>query len=364
MMTPRMKRSSLFLMLTLGLQGQEVKHIQIFREEGRFGGWPANHGIWRWGDEILVGFSAAWYKKMPGDRHQMDGSKPEEPQLARTMDGGETWRVETPKSLLPPEQGGAAVTELKEPMDFTAPGFAMTLRFTNVNKGPSRLWYSNDRGKSWKGPYDFPLFGQLGVAARTDYVVNGKRDCLVFLTASKANGREGRPFMARTIDGGLTWKFVSFIGPEPEGFSIMPSSLRVGPRSLLTTVRVKQDQTHNWIQAWRSEDDGLTWKDEGRVGDTGVQAGNPPSLIRLKDGRLCLTYASRTAPYPVLARLSRDEGKTWGEPIVLRADAVAWDEGYVRSTQRNDGRVVIVYYYNDASMPERFLAATVWRVPE
>ena len=34
-----------------------VRHVVVYREEGRFAGWPANHGIWAWGDEILVGFS-------------------------------------------------------------------------------------------------------------------------------------------------------------------------------------------------------------------------------------------------------------------------------------------------------------------
>ena len=42
--------------------------------------------------------------------------------------------------------------------------------------------------------------------ARTDYLVNGPPDCLLFLTASKADGREGRPFAARTTDGGLSWR--------------------------------------------------------------------------------------------------------------------------------------------------------------
>ena len=51
--------------------------------------------------------------------------------------------------------------------------------------------------------------------ARTDYIVNGKRDAAVFLTAAKSAGGEGRPFMARTLNGGLSWKFVSWIAPDP-----------------------------------------------------------------------------------------------------------------------------------------------------
>ena len=64
---------------------------------------------------------------------------------------------------------------------------------------------------------------------RTDMIVNGSNDCMLFLTASKANSLEGRPFAARTTDGGLTWRFLSFIGPEPTGYAIMPSTVRLSP---------------------------------------------------------------------------------------------------------------------------------------
>jgi hypothetical protein len=31
----------------------------------------------------------------------------------------------------------------------------MTLRFTDVNQGPSLLFYSYDRGKNWEGAFEF-----------------------------------------------------------------------------------------------------------------------------------------------------------------------------------------------------------------
>ncbi|MBL8216277.1 MAG: exo-alpha-sialidase [Bryobacterales bacterium] len=351
----------LLLLSPLALAAAGPEQVVVYRETGRFGGWPANHGIWSWGNEILVGFSAAWYKPRDPGRHQMDGDKPEEPRLARSFDGGRTWTVEAPPSLLPPAQGGRKPVPLSQPIPFTAPGFAMTIRFLNIHQGASLLYWSQDRGKTWRGPFEFPTFGQQGVAARTDYVIDGPQTATVFLTASKSNGKEGRPFACRTTDGGLTWQMLGWIGPEPSGFAIMPSSLRLGPKELLTTVRVKLDLDHNWIDAWRSTDNGRTWKAEGKVGYTGGFSGTPPHLIRLRDGRLCLTYASRNAPYPILARLSSDQGRTWSPPQTLRADAIAWDMGYVRSAQRPDGKVVTVYYYNDSRQPERFIAATLWQ---
>ena len=37
-------------------QEPAIRHTVVFQEEGRFAGWPANHGIWSWDDEIVVGF--------------------------------------------------------------------------------------------------------------------------------------------------------------------------------------------------------------------------------------------------------------------------------------------------------------------
>jgi hypothetical protein len=75
-------------------RGLLPEHSIVYAETGRFGGWPANHGIWSRGDEILVGFSAGYHKG--NERHNIDREKPEEHLFARSMDGGATWRVEHP----------------------------------------------------------------------------------------------------------------------------------------------------------------------------------------------------------------------------------------------------------------------------
>gem|GEM_PF-4111678 len=38
-----------------------------------------------------------------------------------------------------------------------------------------------------------------------------------------------------------------------------------------------------------------------------------------------------------------------------------WDLGYPRTVQRPDGKIVTMYYFNDASSKERYIAATIWR---
>jgi len=338
-----------------------VKHSIVYKEAGRFGGWPANHGIWSWGDEIVVGFRSAHFKVMPVG-HARDPEKPQDEYQARSIDGGKTWSIEKPRELLRPENGGKAPVDCPGNIDFSGPNFALMCRASG-DIPPSRFYYSTDRCRTWRGPYNLPLFGQPRIMARTDYQVESKNEMSMFLTAAKRNGKEGRVFMASTKDGAKTWDFVSWIGPEPDGFSIMPTSVRLSKTRILTTLRRKEGADH-WIDAWVTDDNGATWRFLNRpVPSTGGSVGNPPSLLMLKDGRLALIYGYRSAPYGIRARLSSDNGLSWSEEILLRNDGGCWDLGYPRSVQRPDGRIVTVYYYNDGPDQERYIAATIWDPP-
>jgi hypothetical protein len=348
-----------------------ARQVRVYAEPGRFGGWPANHGIWSWGDEILVGFSSGYFKDNGPDRHAIDHDRPEEHLLARSLDGGETWTIENPAAqgalipvgtalhgVTPPGLNERPLEDCPGGIDFAHPDFAMTIRMTDVSVGPSRFYYSTDRGHNWRGPFRLPLFDRKGIAARTDYIVNGKHDCLLFLTAAKRDGEEGRPLCVRTTDGGKSWQFVAWIADEPRGYAIMPSTIRLGPTELLSAIRCR-DADRSWIETYRSLDLGESWKlDETPVADLGE--GNPPSLIRLKDGRLCLTYGYRAPPYEIRARLSSDGGRTWDPEYTIRGDGGGRDLGYPRSVQRPDGKIVTVYYFHDEPKSDRYIEATIW----
>ncbi len=355
----------------VSLCAAEPQHVVVYRQPGRFGGWPANHGMWCWDNEMLVGFSAGYFKDNGPGFHAIDHGKPEEHLLARSLDGGQTWTIEDPAAqgaLIPrgkalhgtelPRVVDKPWTDCPGGIDFTHPDFAMTLRMSDNHGGMSRFYASTDRGHHWQGPYKFPMLGLKGIAARTDYIVNGPHDCLVFLTASKTDGLEGRPFCARTTDGGKTWTFVAWIAPEPPGYAIMPSTVRVGSHGLLSAIRVREGD-RSWLEAYFSPDDGAHWEQrDNPVPDTGE--GNPAAMLRLRDGRICITYGVRAKPFGMRAKLSRDDGRTWGPEIVLRADGGGRDLGYPRSVQRPDGKVVTVYYFNDDPQQTRYIVATIW----
>lgn len=355
-----------------------VEHVTVWREKGRYGGWPANHGIWNWGDEVLVGFTAGVLKTGDPMRHPIDRSAGEQHVLSRSVDGGRTWRLEVPEALQPPPRperraitGEALrlppVQTLPAPLDFTAPGLALTFRASHGTPG-AWMYVGTDRGRRWAGPYQVPTFDAPGLDPRTDYLVIGPRELLVFLTALKTNGKEGRPLAIRTRDGGQTWERLGWIGPETQGFRIMPATVALsasaeasadkGGRQLFTVIRRRADTQHS-LEGYRSRDGGATWVETGVVAsDTG--RGNPASLVRLGDGRLACVYGYRAAPFGMRVVMSGDDGTTWSAPRALHEGAADWDLGYPRSVVRGDGRVVSVYYFNDPSGPERYIAATIW----
>ena len=338
-----------------------VTNVDVYKEPRRFAGWPANGGGWSWGDEIVVGFQLGYFKKTLFG-HAIDGTKPSVPRFTRSLDGGMTWQTETP-SFLDDEGKEREPTECPGGVDFTHPDFAMRLRMNQNGSVPSRIYYSHDRAKTWQGPYALPMFGRKRVMARTDYLVLGKHDAMAFVTAAKEDNDEGRVFCTRTTDGGKTWNFVSWIGPEPTGFAIMPSTVRLGDGEFLTTIRRQEGREH-WIDTYISSDQGESWEYLNRAAEsTGGSVGNPPSTILLADGRIAVTYGYRSEPYGMRARLSGDNGRAWGDEIVLRDDAGCWDLGYPQTVQRTDGKIVTIYYHNDSADEERYIAATIWEPP-
>lgn len=338
----------------------------VYREDGRFGGWPANNGIWCWGNEIVVGFTLGVHKDNPNGGHTIDGAAPQVPRLARSLDGGMTWSVEVPSFLNQDGSENKPIT-CDGNIDFTHPGFAFMIRMQSSNAGFSNFYWSNDRCRTWNGPFALPAFDRKGIFSRTDTIIENKSTMTAFLTAAKEDGKEGWPMCVRTTDGGKTWLQQSWIGPQPGpgGYAIMPSTVRLSESELFTFIRRRSDTSREkrwWIEPFRSLDNGKSWILEEH--NSIDNAGNPPHMIKLNDGQLILTYGYRRSPFGIRARTSKDGGKTWSKELVLRDDAANWDLGYPRTVQRADGKLVTVYYFNDKSSPYRYIAATIWNFRE
>ncbi|WP_339909273.1 sialidase family protein [Symmachiella dynata] len=337
-------------------QTAKVKNTVVFKEPERFAGWPANNGIWSWGDEIVVGFTLGYYKKNPTGGHDIDRDQPSVPRQARSMDGGETWVVERP-SYIDKNGNQNKLQKLDKPIDFSNPDLAV--RFTK-----SQFHYSLDRCLTWNGPYELPVYGRPNLLCRTDYIVEGKNRLTAFIAAAKETGGEGQPLCIRTLDGGMTWDLVGWIGNQPPaayGYAIMPATVRIGKTGYLSMIRrggIFDGKKRWWIEPFVSPDDGKSWY---LLKEPVIEnSGNPATLTRLKNGKLAMTYGWRRAPYGIRGRISDDDGQTWSREFVLRDDASSWDIGYPRSIQRADGKMVTIYYYHNDEQPQRFIGCTIW----
>jgi len=368
------------IVLILPLLALSQTHVKVMYEEGKYGGWPANWGMWNWGNEILVGYSYAKHKDIKGHGHSYD---PESSltKFSRSLDGGLTWKMEdayqsgitesTWENNL--DSRSKAPAQLSSPIDFRKNDFALTFRMRNAYDGGTSFYYTYDRGHHWVGPFDlkvdFPGPEPAGIVSRTDYIVEGKHEMTAFLTVGFRDGDKNWRQVAcvRTTDGGVTWKHLSWIGPERIN-SIMPSSVRLGPNKLLTLIRrTKPAEMVSFV----SEDNGLTWtqlNDPVKVDANG----HPPALLKLQNGKLCLVYGIREAKtmkdgIGMYVTYSADEGKTWSAPKLLKGnDGAAWDIGYPRAVLLPDGKVVSTFYYNNVNSGDkyRYINATIFNGDE
>jgi len=347
------------------LRAQDCHHVVVYYVAGHQAMVPANVGIWNWADEILTGFVVSHFEKKWGD-HSVDRSRPGPPrQMARSEDGGESWicTADNVPTTAPIDCPGG--------MNFAHPD--LMIRFAR-----DRFFVSYDRGQTYEAVYKLPNCHGRTLTSRTSYIVNGKDDCWMFLSTrepkvSTVKWLQDRSFCVRTTDGGKTFDCLGWMTDEPkEVRAVMPSVVRAGENHLVATLRRRYDFdvksfeiSHNWIDAYESEDGGVTWELLSKVADTDAgnelsKNGNPPSLVRLDDGRLVVTYVYRSEPYSLRARISGDFGATWGPEVFLRDDGITWDGGYSRSVKRSDGKVVTVYYFATAERREPHIEATIW----
>jgi hypothetical protein len=338
---------------------KSIKHVTVCDHDDISAKWPANNGIWHWDNEILVCFTAAQFTRN-ASRPSAGSDRPDEIWQARSMDGGEHWAIERPEGLNDNESDEGAPPELSEPLNFGDPGFAMLYKFRDKHIGPSRFYISVDRCRSWSGPFRLKIDGIERIATRTDYIVRGPHECIMFGSAAKSDGLEGRAFSAGTSDGGRTWQLLGLIGPEPEGYMIMPSTVRMDPTGYLTALRHKNHDRPCSIDLYFGDENASHWKYFGQAA-ADIGAGNPPNLLRLTYRRLALVYGYRATPYGIRVRISENNGRSWENEIVLRSDGLKPELGYSKSIVRPDGNVVSVYYFTHAADERSTIEASIWK---
>jgi sialidase-1 len=127
-----------------------------------------------------------------------------------------------------------------------------------------------------------------------------------------------------------------------------PPTARSSRRFAITTTRTKARRLQS-----ESKDGGKTWSEPHSIGVWGL----PSHLLRLRDGRLVMTYGHRRKPFGNQARISTDNGQTWGEAMILSGDGIGGDLGYPSTVELPDGTLLTVWYESDGGAQTRRAAA-------
>jgi hypothetical protein len=225
-----------------------------------------------------------------------------------------------------------------------------------------RSWVcrSSDGGRTWTQHKEF-ISGESGWSEFIPFgsIVAGEDGALhtscyagEFTDPTKSTKTDGyRAWHFRSDDDGKTWKPTSVIGVKHNETSL----LHLGGKRWLAAARIDA------VELFRSDDDGATWQGPQRVTERNQINAH---LLRLKDGRILLSYGSRMKDqFGVLAKLSSDDGATWSDPLRL-AHSLAGDCGYPSSVQRADGKIVTAYYAKGVVNHERYhMGVAIWDAP-
>lgn len=194
---------------------------------------------------------------------------------------------------------------------------------------------STDGGVSWSAPYRCLVSSPHGPIQLSD----GR-----LLYAGKALWEdEKRVGVCESTDDGQTWRWLAQLpvrpGDDPVQYHELHAVETADGRLVLQLRNHNKANDRETLQS-ESSDGGKTWTVPHPIGVWGL----PSHLLRLKDGRLLMTYGHRREPFGNQARLSNDHGRTWSEPIILSGDGAGGDLGYPSTVQLDDGSLVTVWY--------------------
>ena len=221
---------------------------------------------------------------------------------------------------------------------------------------------SNDNGITWSEVRHAPVTAPHGPCAL-------KNGGLIYIGNPKTYDEE-KP-LHRNInlleiwfspDGG-TWEKYGEINNIHEGSMYCePHIAELPDATLLGTIRVQGEVDGKrvfCVYQTESTDGGHTWTEPRQI----VEAGSPPHVLVHSSGKLVLVYGYRLEPYGERAKISTDNGKTWGEELILRDDGPSGDLGYPASIELKDGRIFTLYYQKQSAQSMSEIMYSIWEIP-
>ncbi len=212
---------------------------------------------------------------------------------------------------------------------------------------------STDGGKTW--------------SARLPTIVNSPhgpvqlKDGRLLYAGKQLWTGEKKIGVCESKDDGITWQWLAEI-PARKGDSASKNyhelhCVEAANGAIIAQIRNHNEENKGWTLQAESADGGKTWSEPRPV-----CFGLPSHLLRLRDGRLLMTYGHRRPPYGNQARVSEDHGKTWSEEIIISGDGIGGDLGYPSTVELGDGSFLTVWYEKMKEPKTAVLRQAKWRL--
>jgi sialidase-1 len=214
------------------------------------------------------------------------------------------------------------------------------------------LMRSFDVGHSWEGPILPPPLEEQktsfpGVsipAMNRGAMTQGSDGSVYWAVATDPKDNPGKTQLNLLVSDtwGEEWEHLGLIAKDEKVVFNETSMIETVGGDLVAFVRTADFDDHGVVV--RSKDMGRNWEpwEDMEV------IGHPYHALRLPDDRVFLTYGYRHEPYGIRGRVLDPECTDFsGEEIVLRDDGGGRDLGYCWSCLTGDGRVLVVYYFNE-----------------
>lgn len=209
---------------------------------------------------------------------------------------------------------------------------------------------SGDNGKSWT---QFPILDNEKFQIASPVYVESKAGTIIVAFSNvkekvwdwdkkshDALNAKLPTYAVRSKDGGRTWTNLQKLHDDWTGAIRQMIETRKG-NIVFTTMMLKHNPGHHTVLTYTSKNDGTKWTrsnilDQGGTGDhSGLMES---TIIQLKDGRIWQLIRTNWAY--LYESFSKNDGKTWSDPVRTNIDASSSPPAILRL---KSGRIVLVW---------------------
>jgi sialidase-1 len=194
---------------------------------------------------------------------------------------------------------------------------------------------STDNGLTWSRRYSSIVNSPHGPIQLSD----GR----LFYAGATLWAKERKIGVCQSHDDGQSWEWLAEIptrsGDDSQHYHEL-HAVEAADGRLVVQIRNHNPANKGETLQCESTDGGKHWSDPRSIGVWGL----PSFLLRLRDGRLLMSYGYRRKPFGNLARVSDDHGATWSEPLTISDDGIGGDLGYPSTVELGDGSLLTLWY--------------------